>query len=403
MHIRPRDPMRQSTPGPGAYTPTDSNRARGASYTLKSRHESVERPNTAPYRDIGSTVGAGPKISLSSRHKVRVGDDTPGPSYVPPNLGTDAQKSALSSRRAEPRDSRADNPGPGAYSIAPKFANEGTKSTLHQRTSGGGPDHCSPGPAAYSPDYWAAKPRSPSASLHIRPKDLQRDPTPGPPDYQVSRDLGGLRSTMHIRPRDLMRQSTPGPGAYTPTDSNRARGASYTLKSRHESVERPNTAPYRDIGSTVGAGPKISLSSRHKVRVGDDTPGPSYVPPDLGADAQKSALSSRYADARDPRADNPGPGAYSIAPKFANEGAKSTLHQRTSGGGPDHCSPGPAAYSPDYGAAQPRSPSASLHIRPKDPSRDQTPGYVDLGSTFSSRGWTIGLREPLDLIVVHPV
>jgi hypothetical protein len=86
---------------------------------------------------------------VSSRHKTRDGDNIGGPSYVPPRLGSDAQKSALASRHVPTPDSQRDNPGPGAYNIEPKFANKANKYTLHQRTAGGGPDTISPGPAAY--------------------------------------------------------------------------------------------------------------------------------------------------------------------------------------------------------------------------------------------------------------
>jgi hypothetical protein len=236
--------------------------------------------------------------------------------------------------------------------------------------------------------------------MHIRPQDPAHDITPGPPDYQISRDLGGPKPTMHIRPKDADSYVTPGPGAYSPTDANKPTAAVYTLKSRHESVERPNTAPYRDIGSTVGEGPKISLSSRHKVPDGDNFPGPNYWPPALGEDAQKSAMSFRYGQDRSPYRDNPGPGAYNIEPKFANEANKYTLHQRTNQGDPDNCSPGPAAYTPDINAQKPRAPSASMHIRPEDKGPDETPGYFDLGSTLGGPYWTIKRREPLELVPV---
>jgi hypothetical protein len=165
-------------------------------------------------------------------------------------------------------------------------------------------------------------------------------------------------------------------------------------------VQRPTTAPYRTLPSSVGEGPKISLASRHKTRDAENTPGPGYVPPALGSDAQKSALASRHSEGRDSRLDNPGPGAYTIAPKFANDANKYTLHQRTGTRSDETASPGPGAYAPNMDAVKPRAPSATLHIRPQNPRRDETPGYVDLGSTLTHGGRTIGLREYLDLIPV---
>jgi hypothetical protein len=175
----------------------------------------------------------------------------------------------------------------------------------------------------------------------------------------------------------------------------------YILKSRHPVPERPRTAPYRDLRSSVGEGPKIALASRHRERAAESTPGPGYIPPALGADAQRSVLASRHAQGRDSRLDNPGPGAYTITPKFANDANKYTLHGRTGQRTDETISPGPGAYLPNRDAVRPRAPSSTLHIRPELRGPEQTPGDVDLGSTLNrGRGITVGLREHLDLIQV---
>jgi hypothetical protein len=192
---------------------------------------------------------------------------------------------------------------------------------------------------------------------------------------------------------------SPGPGAYSIRTSV-GDAPKYTFKSRHDLSSRPVTAPYRDLPSTVGAGPKIALASRHQVRGSEATPGPSYVPPPLGQGSQKSSLSYRHAGFRDSRADNPGPGAYSIPARFGNEANKFTLHSRTGTRDDATISPGPAAYSPDINATRRRAPSASMHVRTPIRDREQTPGYVDLGSTLRGRGCTIGRRETLDLIAI---
>ena len=93
---------------------------------------------------------------MASRHDLPDRENTPGPNYVPPPLGSDAAKVAMSYRHSEPRDSRLDNPGPGAYDIQPKFANDAPKATMHVRTSTRDTES-TPGPAAYSPDYLATK------------------------------------------------------------------------------------------------------------------------------------------------------------------------------------------------------------------------------------------------------
>jgi hypothetical protein len=235
--------------------------------------------------------------------------------------------------------------------------------------------------------------------MHIRPQDRSIDITPGPPDYSISRDLGGQKSTFHVRPQEGTSYVTPGPGTYSPTNRELGEAPKYTMKGRHEIAEHPVAAPYRDIPSTVGEGPKISLASRHEPRGLEDSPGPNYIPPPLGSDAQKTAMSYRHGEVRDSRLDNPGPGAYNIEPRFANDAPKATLHGRTEVGGVDSCSPGPAAYGPPYYNWDAHG-GAYMGIRPKDRDPDQSGPYVNLPSTLEGPAWTIGQREGLDIIPV---
>jgi hypothetical protein len=52
-------------------------------------------------------------------------------------------------------------------------------------------------------------------------------------------------------------------------------------------------------------------------------------------------------------------------------------------------------------AVKPRAPSSTLHIRTEIKGPEQTPGYVDLGSTLNQGAHIkIGNRENLDLIPV---
>ena len=391
-----------STPGPGAYNPTLSTKPKAPSFTLKGRNEVHDHYLNAPYRALPSSIGQGPKISLASRHAERDYEQTPGPSYVPPPLGSDAKKSTMSFRHQEARSLSADNPGPGAYSIEPKFAKDAVKYTLHGRTN----DNFtfgsqSPGPAAYAPDYMAVKKRAPSATLHVRTSITHEDVSPGPGAYSISRDLGGRASTFHSRSVTSTSETTPGPGAYNPSTSNLKAAPRYTMKSRHETVARPETAPYRALPSSIGQGPKISLASRHAERDYEQTPGPSYVPPSFGSDAKKSTMSFRHQEARSLAADNPGPGAYSIEPMFARDAPKSSLHQRTKDPfSVTDQSPGPAQYTPDYSTQKPRAPSATMHIRTRTNQPESTPGYLDLGSTLTGPKFTIGRREDLGIIAI---
>ncbi|OHT12043.1 hypothetical protein TRFO_18233 [Tritrichomonas foetus] len=306
----------------------------------------------------------------------------------------------MSYRHRETQNSSVDNPGPGAYCIESSFAKDARKCTLHGRTSFGssGADTSSPGPGAYYPDINSTKRRAPSSSLHGRPKDATCDISPGPSDYNVSRNLGGTAPTFHGRPKDLATYSTPGPGAYNPTNMNNNNAPSFTFKSRHEVASRPITVQYRTLPTTIGQGPKIALASRHEARTAIDTPGPSYVPPQLGSDAKMISLASRMAGTRDSRADNPGPGAYDVRSSFGKDARSATLHSRTSTNeGKGNIGPGPGAYYPQI---ENRAPSATMHIRTALRSAEETPGYCYYGSTLQGPKFSIGRKENIELIQV---
>lgn len=389
---------RDSGPGPGAYDARYRNS--GPQFTIKGRYSSKIIPYTAPYRSIPTTVGEGPKYSIYSRPKARDSQSTPGPNYVPAPLGSDAKTITMSHNHSDVKDSRIDNPGPGAYDVQPKFANDAPKSTLHSRPKIIEIGASSPGPAAYKPDYNVTQERSPSASMHIRPQAKSIEVTPGPSDYEIKRTLGGTSPTFHTKSNDTQSYVTPGPGAYSPQDSNMQSGPQITIKSRHESVKRITSAPYRSLPTTIGQGPKITMGSKYSVRDSVATPGPSYVPPPIGSDSTKISMACGRDQVNDSRMDNPGPGAYNIQPTFANDAPKSTLHSRTKLIEVGASSPGPAAYLPKDDITHKRAPSVSIHVRTKVHGPEVTPGYYYNGSTLQGPRFTIGRREELELVAI---
>jgi hypothetical protein len=187
----------------------------------------------------------------------------------------------------------------------------------------------------------------------------------------------------------------PGPGTYTIRGSI---GSSprYTFKGRHVIPERPNTAPYRELPSTIGTGRSATLSSRYE-RPATASPGPSYVPPPLGSSARRSALSSRH-EPTDPRAGVPGPGRYRVPAPFGRSAPKFTFRGRTPVAVYSNDSPGPATYRISADAGRSRAPAATLHSRPPESVKRVGSGYFDLGSTLTRKGCTIGRRETLDVI-----
>jgi hypothetical protein len=400
FHIRPQVATSSSTPGPGQYSPANRILGDAPKFTMKGRPELQAQRLDAPYQTIPSSVGDGPKISMASRHAEKGPTETPGPGYMPPSLGADGRKSSMAGRHDAGRDSRLDNPSPAAYNITPAFANDAHKFTLHQRTGGQNDQSVSPGPGQYQPNIDAMLPKAPAPTMHIRPQNRTVEITPGPGQYPVARGLGGTKSTFHIRPQVATSSSTPGPGQYSPGNKILGDAPKFTMKGRPELQAQRLDAPYQTIPSSVGAGPKISMVSRHAEKGPTETPGPVYMPPSLGADGRKSSMAGRHDAGRDSRLDNPSPAAYNITPTFANDAHKFTLHQRTGGQNDQSVSPGPGQYQPNIDAMLPKAPAPTMHIRPPLKGPEETPGYLDLGSTLRHGGITIGRRENLDLIPV---
>ncbi|OHT04919.1 hypothetical protein TRFO_27477 [Tritrichomonas foetus] len=384
----------RNNPGPADYN-IRSKMGEAPKYTIKDRFDIPERPNTAGYLNFPSTVGEGHKFSLSGRHKELDSFRTPGPEYVPPKFGSDAKKSTLHIKDNGVQDDRIHYPGPGAYDHTPRIGNDSLKYSLRSRMNQNEPS-LSPGPAAYNPNFKATRKASPAATMHIRPNELSKESTPGPGQYEVNRNMGGHRASMHVRPRGLSVDSNPGPGAYTPRDNKRT-NPRFTIKGRHEEVDHSLNVGYLNIGTRIGEGPKASLSGRHRELHQTPTPGPTYVPPGIGSDARKNSMHVRTQEIPDDRIRNPGPGAYDSSPRFGHDSLKYSLRGRTAKDYGD-VSPGPAAYTPNFRATRKTSPAASMHIRPKEPERQQTPGYLKLPSTFSGPRYTIGNRETLDMM-----
>jgi hypothetical protein len=198
---------------------------------------------------------------------------------------------------------------------------------------------------------------------------------------------------------------TPGPGQYSPI-VNAGKGPRFTLKSRQVASEKlPYDPNYVVLPSTVGEGaPKIAMGLRLHGKKSDKVPGPDYMPPPLGSDAKKIGFSSHGGLEQKKKGKErsvlPGPGAYDVKPVFGNESVKYTLHQRTMLEKDDTVSPGPAAYAPSFAAVKPRVLAASMHIRPQVKVNEKGPGYLNLGSTLTGKGVTIGRKETLDLVRV---
>jgi hypothetical protein len=158
----------------------------------------------APYQAIPTSIGQAPKWSFGGRSKVKQPDVTPGPDYMPPTFGKGARTASLYSRRDE-----------------------------NQRK--------------------------------------QPITAPGPGEYPIAGTIGkGKKFTMKARqfpPPETGKPEGPGPAAYLPNflDAPVPRTIHPLVPALGDTKTR---APYLDIGSTFGTGPKITIGIKERLELG---------------------------------------------------------------------------------------------------------------------------------------
>lgn len=188
--------------------------------------------------------------------------------------------------------------------------------------------------------------------------------------------------------------STPGPAAYyvqprsnSPRYSIRGRGSPEPVKQGGEFVSLP---------STFGNAPKYTIAPRRYEKIRETSPGPNYDPPSLAKTARGISIGHR---ARPPKInDNPGPGQYDV--KTARNLSPIKIGARRSVDMTSNRSPGPAAYCPDYSNTIHSPRKIMIGLRHDVEKKQELPGYVALGSTFSGPKFTIKGRDTSDAILI---
>ena len=166
---------------------------------------------------------------------------------------------------------------------------------------------------------------------------------------------------------------SPGPGSYDiPSDFGKA--PSWTIKHKYKKKTPERGAGYQNLGTTIGQGRKSSIKNRIQDRDYTQSPGPSYMPPALGSEAQKSTFHERIASRS--KETTPGPGSYDISTKF--DGKKYTIGSRkwmpSEGEVPG---PGVGKLNPDYSKTMRSSTAHSIRPRYAEPKKEPTPSPND--------------------------
>lgn len=390
-------------PGPGAYAMKSTFGTEGIKSSFGGRPKDKETQSSAGYENIGSTIGQGPKWSFHGRPKERASSSlSPGPDYVPPSFGKNAQKSAFHGYVKETKTSDI-TPGPGEYQIKSTLNTKSKAFSIKGRVFP--PDEVgksdSPGPK-FNPNYKFVLPSTKAYQYHQKIETKEKiDPSPGPGQYTIQRKLAGSAMSFHGYHREPKKDIFPGPGLYDVKSELGSDAPRFSIRRRIDRETKVTGAPYECIKSTIGNdGPKYSFGNRRDIQGKDPgPPGPNYVPPPFGKGSRQSSLYSRRDETkRTTPMQTPGPGEYAIKSEIGG-GKKFTLKHRQFP--PDEngkaVSPGPAAYTPKFNDAP---PPRTIHPRLQDPAdKEVKPGYSAPQYTFGSDApkFTIGRKENMDL------
>ncbi|OHS98979.1 hypothetical protein TRFO_34623 [Tritrichomonas foetus] len=379
-------------PGPAAVSTRPDPLAHVPKTYLKGRTKEHVDVNTAPYRDIGSTIGNGKKFTFKGRPEDHI-PDGPSPDYVPPAFGSDARAASVHIKTNDkPQEV---TPGPGQYQDRYSIGSNARKSTFHGPRERGQPVmDASPGPANYEPQMPPTKKNNPRIVIGHRYQESQKETGPGPGAYKVPQ-FGPNRSKGNIGVRLTDNHVTvgPGPAEYETQRPTLANVPRIYMHGRQNTSTEVNQAPYRVI-KPQSETPRYSMRSRY-YQSGETTPGVDYVPPAFGKDSRKVGIGRRLPTKEGES--TPGPGAYRPkTDKDLGSARKSTFH------GPrsrslDHqtASPGPAEYGYDINAIKSRAPRFTMKGAKYEEKRDKTGEYVNLGSTNRGPRYSFGGRPTL--------
>lgn len=198
---------------------------------------------------------------------------------------------------------------------------------------------------------------------------------------------------------------TPGPSPADYVDRDHfGDGLKYSIRARFP-VPQSTLDPYLvNLPTTVGEGPKISVSGKCDPPHPWVPPGPNYVPPPFGKDAHKVVFKKSRKRPRINR--TPGPSDYHITPKAARAVGTESPRINIRTGGPRQLwgtieSPGPACYKPRHMQARESSPKWTIGHRYNDRRKDRTGEYIAPRSTLDTHGSSFGRGGRTPIFHIH--
>ena len=319
-----------------------------------------------PLNMIPSTIGEGPKVSIHDQHPTK-SEVTPGPGQYDPKMIKSGSNTVVGVGRRYYYVIDKDLQDATSYDIPSSFqvktSNDNRKKTMPRKAKFQKKQH--PGPI-----YNIEKPLGSDArksAFSKGPRDMPIQKTPGPGDYEISRDIvshSRLGTSMHVRPRDQKLNDID--------------------------------VPYYDVPTTI-VPKKKSMASRPVTSYETPSPGPAYNIPSTIV-PKKVSIGNRTVE-RSPNADFPGPDAYfqSNAPRDVSTDVVCPLdvsyNRDIINYKEAESLPGPGDYDPNV---YDESKEIGFTIKSKERNDivpDNTAPYRVLQSTLSGPAFSIGERE----------
>ena len=212
----------QTSPGPGSYNIPSCFGNSSPRFSIKKRYPDKKSDSCPEFLDIRPRNNS-PKYSIRLKIHQKEKPTTPGPSYIPPPMGTPTIKTNRPKRgqQMSPRQRKYEIydksiNGPAAFDLSKANYNNGQQySYIGKRDKSGWLQTSdNPSPDQYDPDISLTRPNSPRYSIRASPKVKQEDISPGPGGIYVPSEFGKGRASIHIRHKEFEPFDTPGPGEY---------------------------------------------------------------------------------------------------------------------------------------------------------------------------------------------
>ena len=329
----------QTSPGPGSYNIPSCFGKTSPRYSIKKRYPERKSESSPDFYDV-KMQNTSPSYTIRPKTAdTRENNDNPGPSYVPPPMGTPSfrknKPKPIEKRERKYESYNTSIQGPAEFNTSPrnkKYAYIGKRTNDSSWLS----ENDNPSPDQYDPKMDLIRPQSPRYSLRASPKVPVHEYGPGPGGISIPSNFGKKAAAIHIRHKEYGPPDTPGPGTYEISGVAGKNARSATISPRYKKRDEIDDAELVQLPSIFSMTPRITIGERMQSTI-PKTPGP-------GDYETTSCLSPR---------------GYVMQPKQTQKQIEEMeeLKRRLPYNAEE---PGPGTYKPKYEKVLPGSPRFSF-------------------------------------------